>query len=231
MGKLLLDRQIEFSPDGTKLLAASWRGISWSTLSQLWDVSSGSKIATLSGHLSDINGITFSHDGRFIATASLDGTARLWSVATGKAIATLGQETAGLRLSDVQVSTEPDQEVTCAFSPDDKLLATASLKNIVRVWDIETATEFAAIPGHAGLIENVAFSPDASRLLTASQDGTARLWDVDGVMTTTLRQRYPPVVRRIQPGWNASCHRRLRAPILGCRKRPRDREARRHYGR
>ena len=191
---------VVYSPDGTKILAASWGTFSYGMAPQLWDVRSGSTIATLHGQLSDSHGGIFSHDGRYIATASIDGTARLWSAVSGKAHETLGQETAGLRLSTVQgVPSERDQKMNCAFSPDDKLLATASANNVVRVWDVETGTESAAIAGHTGLVEHVAFNPDGSRLLTASHDGTARLWDVDGVLTTTLRQRYPPAFAEFSP--------------------------------
>ena len=191
--------EVVYSPDGSKILAASWGTFSYGMVSQLWDARNGSAIATLNGHLSDSHGGTFSHDGRYIATVSLDGTARLWSGVSGKPRRSLGQETAGLTLAMIQVPAERDQELNCAFSPDDKLLATASAKNIVRIWDVETGTEFAAIAGHTGLVEHVAFNPDGSGLLTASHDGTARLWDVDGVLTTTLSQRYPPSFAEFSP--------------------------------
>jgi WD40 repeat protein/class 3 adenylate cyclase len=190
--------EVVFSPDGSKILAASWGTISWNMTSRLWDVPSGTLIASLRDHTSDTHGGTFSHDGRYIATVSLDGTARLWDGIFGNVRRALGQETGGLKLSAIQAA-DRDQEMNCAFSPDDRLLATASMQNVVRVWDVESGTEFAAIPGHRGLVEHVAFSPDGSRLLTASHDGTARLWDVDGVLTTTLRHQYPPTFAVFSP--------------------------------
>ena len=89
--------------------------------------------------------------------------------------------------------------MNCAFSPDDKLLATASAKNIVRIWDVESGTELAAIAGHTGLVEHVAFNPAGSGLLTASHDGTARLWDVDGVLTTTRQPSLPSAFAQFSP--------------------------------
>ena len=70
---------------------------------------------------------------------------------------------------------------------------------MVRIWDVESGSLFAVIRGHTGIVEHVEFSPDGSRLLTASHDGTARLWDIDGVLTTTLRHRYPPVFAVFSP--------------------------------
>ena len=72
-----------------------------------------------------------------------------------------------------------------AFSPDDRLLATASVNGPMRIWDVGRASLLTTITGHRALIEHLEFSPvDSNILLTASHDGTARLWDVDGILTT-----------------------------------------------
>ena len=121
--------------------------------------------------MSDTHGGAFSHDGHLIATMSLDGTARLWDGLTGAFKRALGNEFAGLKLSALGLEYR-DQEMNCAFSPDDKLLATVSLDNVVRVWDIENGSLQAVLRGHSGLVEHITFSPDGTRLLTASHDGT-----------------------------------------------------------
>jgi len=190
--------ELLFSPDGSRALAAARGVISWNAMPRLWDVSSGSEIATLRDHTSDTLGAAFSHDGRYIATASLDGTARLWSGVSGKARHLLGSETIGLAIPVVGARYR-DHAMNCTFSPDDKLLAAISIQNAIRVWDVEDSSEFAVIRGHQGLVERVAFSPDGGRLLTASHDGTARLWDIDGVLTTTLRHLSPPTFVAFSP--------------------------------
>ena len=60
-------------------------------------------------HSSDVNKVAFSPDGKYIATASNDKTARIWNVSTGKNI-TLNHSGAV-------------NSVT--FSPDGKYIATA----------------------------------------------------------------------------------------------------------
>ena len=92
---------LAFSPDGSRLLIGSWGTISYGgNFSALWNVSKGTQIAKLEGHKSDtqLQGVTFSHDGRRIATVSLDGSARLWDGESGRLLDVLGQESPGLKL-------------------------------------------------------------------------------------------------------------------------------------
>ena len=191
---------LTFSPDGSRLLVGSWGTITWGNFPALWDVSNGTEIARLTGHNSDtqLHGTTFSHDGRRIATVSLDGSARIWDGKSGFLLDVLGQESPNLKLSDV--GDDRDQETNSAFSPDDRLLATASMNGPIRIWDVGRASLFTTITGHRALIEHLEFHPvDSNTLLTASHDGTARLWHVDGILTTDLVNEYPPTFAVFSP--------------------------------
>jgi WD40 repeat protein/class 3 adenylate cyclase len=191
---------VVLSPDGSRMLTvASYfaGGGRQGEASYIWDVSNGREIAALRGHKSETHSGTFSHDGRIAATVSIEGTARLWDAATGELRRVLGEET-GVTFGDVGVPFR-HQDINGAFSPDDRLFATASMYGVVRIWDVESGSLFGALRGHSGLVEHVEFSPDGSRLLTASHDGTARLWDIDGVLTTTLRHRRPPTFASFSP--------------------------------
>ena len=113
-------------------------------------------------HNSSVNAVAFSPDGRKVATASYDNTARLWDVETGKQIQRL----------------EHDGSVYgVAFSPDGKKLATASSDSSARLWDVRTGKQIQRLE-HDRSVNAVAFSPDGQKLATASSDSSARLWDV-----------------------------------------------------
>ena len=64
-----------------------------------------------------------------------------------------------------------------AFSPDGETLASGGGDRTIRLWDVETGQERAALEGHTGRIESVAFSPGGGILASGGWDGTIRLWD------------------------------------------------------
>jgi WD40 repeat protein len=72
-----------------------------------------------------------------------------------------------------------------AFSPNGRLLATASYDRTVRLWAVQTGTSWAVLEGHTGGVRAVAFSPDGQLLASASVDNTVRLWNPEN---RTLRQ-------------------------------------------
>jgi uncharacterized protein (TIGR03067 family) len=65
-----------------------------------------------------------------------------------------------------------------AFSPDGKLLATASVDHTIRLWNVADGKEVAMLKGHTARLNVVAFSPDGTLLISAGYDKTVKLWDV-----------------------------------------------------
>jgi WD40 repeat protein len=135
---------------------------------KLWDVKTQRELMSFTGHAGDAQAVTFSPDGRRLATGGRDKTVRVWDVATGR------------ELLNLKGHTEHIQDV--AFSPDGRYLASGSWDKTVKIWDTATGEELASflIPssGRTDTPLSVMFSPDGQFLATGSDDNTVRLWDI-----------------------------------------------------
>ncbi|MEH1840024.1 MAG: hypothetical protein V7L20_14950, partial [Nostoc sp.] len=123
------------------------------------------------GHQGSVLSVNFSPDGKTIATASDDNTARLWTL-NGQLLTKFKGHQGSVR--------------GVSFSPDGKTIATASDDNTARLWTFngQLLTEF---KGHQGSVRGVNFSPDGKTIATASDDNTAQLWTFNGQLLTKFK--------------------------------------------
>lgn len=69
-------------------------------------------------------------------------------------------------------------------APTGGTLATASVDDTTKVWDVASHQLIATLTGHTHNVNGVAFSPDGRTLATGSADRAIRLWDLDETRVT-----------------------------------------------
>ncbi len=125
----------------------------------VWDpAASEEHPRTLGNHQGYVHSIAWSPDGRRLATASNDMTARIWSLTPDVKPLTL--EGHGGWLASV------------GWSPDGSRVATASNDGSVKVWDADSGKLISTLRSHTGGVLAVAWHPDGQRLASGSNDET-----------------------------------------------------------
>ena len=70
-------------------------------------------------------------------------------------------------------------EIVClSFNPQSTVIATGSMDNTAKLWDVETGAEKFTLGGHQAEIVSLGFNQSADLLITGSFDHTSRIWDV-----------------------------------------------------
>ncbi|MEU1722537.1 WD40 repeat domain-containing protein [Nonomuraea sp. NPDC005692] len=117
-------------------------------------------------HDSPVLSVSFSRDGRTLATVTEEGTIRLWDVERR-------------RLSVPPLRMEPTGQITIvALSPRGDVFATGGIDGKVQLWDLGTRRLIKTLSGGNSSVNAVAFTPDGARLAAGGTDGVVTLWDV-----------------------------------------------------
>ena len=126
----------------------------------------GTLQATLTSNNNWVNSVSFSPDGKTIASASDDGTIKLWRSSDGKFLKPIGKHS--------------DKVNSVSFNLDGKIIASASDDKTLKLWNSNGTPyqPFPSIDGHNEKVTSVRFSPDGKTIAYASDTGTVRLWSI-----------------------------------------------------
>ncbi|MFZ5911387.1 MAG: WD40 repeat domain-containing protein [Chloroflexota bacterium] len=142
---------LAFSPDGKLIGTGTEEGDV-----RIWDVTNGSLVHTLEGHIYPVRYVAFSPDGTMIASGASDNTARVWQVSNG------------MNLSVYKIKTDVRD---IAWSPDSQNLAVTS--NYVNVYNIPSHNNHPVVyydnVGDTRDLGEVAFSPNSIFLIGAGE--------------------------------------------------------------
>lgn len=146
------------SRDGILATADSYSQI------RLWQVADGQQIIAWEGHKGWTRALSFSPDGKTLASGCDDRIVHLWDVSTGQCDRVLPGHAGWI--------------LFVAFSRDGKFLASSSEDKTIKLWNIQTNQCYRTFQGHTAWVCYVAFSSDG-RIASASADRTIKLWDIE----------------------------------------------------
>ncbi|CAM3180587.1 High-affnity carbon uptake protein Hat/HatR [Corallococcus sp. ZKHCc1 1396] len=155
-----------FDATGTRLATGSYSDGSRADGNNVhvWDVATGKQLRVMEGHEMEVRGISWSPDGKQLASGSRAHEARVWDVETGEHLHLFRRQ--------------EGQVTSVAFSPDGTLLAVANLGWLIHLYDLNTGEKVRTLKGHQQSVLSVAFHPSGRWLVSGASDDTVRVWEV-----------------------------------------------------
>lgn len=153
------------SRDG-RFLAAAGDGIKiWNIARAQWNPIPSGWAENLNRYSERTGVISFSPDGRVLATAS-GRMVKLWHTADGTPLRSLESRDGNVTRYSVVTST--------THSPDGRVLASASTDGTVRLW-LANGGFLRTLKGHSAPVSDLTYAPDGRTLASTAADGTTRI--------------------------------------------------------
>lgn len=131
--------------------------------------------AAIDAHVGDVGAISWSPDGRLLATAGSDGWIRIWSTERRALAYELGGSPAYSPVTDVD------------WAPSGAMLAASHTDGSVRLWDTSEWNVVLDVGRHDAPVHAVRFTPDGAHLASADADGVVLVSSVaDGSVVHDL---------------------------------------------
>jgi WD40 repeat protein len=171
-----------------------------------WDVDAKRASPSFQASAPGLGAFALSPNGRFLTCAGSHSRTQfesewqiqLWDIKTSRQIHTL-------RGHKSQIAST----IFCAFSPDNRWLATGDAAGRLRLWEVITGQETYRFEGHQSSVMP-SFSPDGRLLVAASQEAPCFVWDIVGAAKPDERLD-------AEIAWLALCGTDARAAFLAYR--------------
>lgn len=125
--------------------------------------------SSMPGHAEAVISVSFSPDGKYLASGSGDTTVRFWDIDTQTPIHTC--------------KGHKNWVLCIAWSPDNQKLASACKDGKVIIWDPKTGQQMGKVMlGHKQWVTSLCWEPyhlntECRKVASSSKDGDVRIWD------------------------------------------------------
>ncbi len=141
-------------------------------------------LLTIRADSREVWSVTWSPDGKRLATAGTEGTVKIWDAVNGRPLQVLNGHTGEVK--------------SVVWSPDGRRLASGGQDQTVRIWELETGGVLTC-HGHRKTVSCLAWSSDAKQLVSGSHDQTVKFWNP---LTGTNTKTFNAEKRVVALGWS-----------------------------
>lgn len=131
-------------------------------------------LGRLAGHTDEVWYVLFSHDGKWLASASKDNTICIWDVKLACDAATELEDALRWRFKD---HNQPVH--TLAWSPDDSFLLLLDHGCAIRMWDMQNGENVRCFMKHTKGVMACVWSPFGRKFCSGASDKMVYEWDAE----------------------------------------------------
>ncbi len=181
-------KALAFTEDNKMLCSAASNGTV-----RIWDIITEKEILSPSiPHYDRVNALAFSQDATLFACNGVDTIVSSDGTHTSTNWRSYKETQLSILPTGDELRSFPQETSALAFSPDNKILATVSLREeAVQLWDINTGVKVFSFDTKLSLFEHLIFSPNGRFLALIGDDDQEQLWDITAeqkIATPNLEQ-------------------------------------------